>query len=84
VGELPIAERVVPFFRVQIEVFDFAMLKELGQANAIVGNMWLLSNDGYVVLSPFRIQLGQLLSVTGSVRHWKPNTTHSRYNQQRT
>jgi hypothetical protein len=52
-----------PFLGIKIEVFDFSMLKEARQADAIVGQMGFFSNDNNVVLSPLDIILHQFLTV---------------------
>jgi hypothetical protein len=52
-----------PFLGIEIQVFDFSMLKETRQTDAIVGQMGFFSNDNNVVLSPLDIILYQFLTV---------------------
>lgn len=44
-----------PFFRIQVQIFDFPMLEETRQADTIIRKMRLLSNDNDVVLSPLDV-----------------------------
>ena len=52
-----------PLRRVQVQVFDLAMLEEAREANPVIGQMGLLPEHRYVILPRLGIVLEQLLSV---------------------
>lgn len=52
-----------PFCRIEIQVFNLAMLKERRKTDAVVGDVWLLANHDDVVLSSLRVLLDNLLTI---------------------
>jgi hypothetical protein len=47
----------IPVCWVEIEVFDFSVLKEGGEADSVVGQVGFLAEDGNVILSGASIVL---------------------------
>jgi hypothetical protein len=56
-----------PFYWVEVQVLDFAVLKEGCQADAVVGDMLLLADHGDVVFPCPRVQFQEFLSGKGLV-----------------
>lgn len=48
---------LVPRQGVQVELLDLAVLEKGGQADAVVGEMFLLADDSYVVLPGAGVEL---------------------------
>lgn len=46
-----------PFFGGQVEILDLAVFEKGGKADAVVGNVRLLSNHHNVVQPPLRVEL---------------------------
>lgn len=54
---------LVPRQRVQVELLDLAVLEKGGQADAVVGEVFFLADDSYVVLSGAGVELEELFSL---------------------
>lgn len=58
-----------PFSRVEVQVFDVAMLEKASQANAVVCEMRLFADNDNIVFSPLDIVFHEFLTVSGQLQY---------------
>jgi hypothetical protein len=52
-----------PFERIQIQIFNLAVVEIGRQTNAVVGHMWLLADDGDIVFTAAIVELEKFLAI---------------------